>query len=236
MDQDRNPCSFRAENDAEIRTQRQKDKIDRLHAQSTHKEVAESLQNVMHNSSHKTLSKPAQTALAKGFNFAIALAHIPVESSVEAAIQKLDSDTSETIHQDVTAILRRAKPSKRNITRQEFLALKELQKDNYSSGKQRECNSYTGLDRLQQNANTALRLSLQGDTELSDNLPRKNEKESKRITNGSENTKTHFSKRKVITMPKNPQTRSTTKTHSELNRIANTSSSKILSYTVATIR
>ena len=44
---------FWAENDAEIRTQRQKDKIDRLHAQSTHNEVAGSLENVVHNLSHK---------------------------------------------------------------------------------------------------------------------------------------------------------------------------------------
>ena len=99
---------FRAENDAEIRTQWQKDKINRLHAKSTHKEAAGSLQNVVHNLSHKTLSEPAQTALAKGFNFAIAPARIPVESivcGIEADIQELDSDTSETICQDVTAIL-----------------------------------------------------------------------------------------------------------------------------------
>jgi hypothetical protein len=41
---------------------------------------------------------------------------------------------------------------------------------------------------------------------------------------------------KIYGLPKHPQARSTTETHSQLNRITKTSSSKIFSYRTATMR
>ncbi|KAK9707917.1 Bromodomain extra-terminal - transcription regulation [Popillia japonica] len=156
-------ATFRAENDTTIRTDRQKHKIENLrkkqHVRTDNKKLQvvhnlsdmtlrhkiENLRKkqhvrtdnkklqVVHNLSDMTLSKAAMDVLAKGFNFAISPAHIPVESvicGVESSIQGMNENTAEEIRQDVVAVLRKAKPPKRNISRDEYLALKDLRSNN----------------------------------------------------------------------------------------------------------
>ncbi|GLV46463.1 hypothetical protein CBL_20796 [Carabus blaptoides fortunei] len=84
---------------------------------------------VVYNLSDEALDKDTAEVLTKGFNFAVAPLRIPVEEivcSVESAIQKLEKDTAETIRQEVSRVLRRAKPPKKNISKEEYTALKKL--------------------------------------------------------------------------------------------------------------
>ncbi|KAK9722567.1 hypothetical protein QE152_g19605 [Popillia japonica] len=71
-------ATFRAENDTTIRTDRQKHKIENLRKKQHVRTDNKKLQ-VVHNLSDMTLSRAAMDVLAKGFNFAISPAHIPVD-------------------------------------------------------------------------------------------------------------------------------------------------------------
>jgi hypothetical protein len=67
--------------------------------------------------------------LEKGLNFAIPPHKIPIEyilCSIENSIKNLSDNVKEEIRQDCSVILRRVKPPKNKITKEEFLALKSL--------------------------------------------------------------------------------------------------------------
>lgn len=87
---------------------------------------------MVYNLSSHALSEDAINSLAKGFNFAIAPTRIPVESiicGVESAVSNLDTNSAEAIRQDVSQILRTARPPKRNLPYKEEQALKELRRN-----------------------------------------------------------------------------------------------------------
>ena len=68
-------------------------------------------------------------ALKKGLGFAIAPRHIPVEDiicSIEDAIKSLLDDIKYEIRQDVATSLRHAKPPKRNLKKDELVALRNI--------------------------------------------------------------------------------------------------------------
>jgi hypothetical protein len=71
------------------------------------------------------------SVLEKGLNFAVAPSTIPTEeiiSNIEETVSKLPNDTAELIRQETAAILRRSKPPKSNITKNERTALFQLKK------------------------------------------------------------------------------------------------------------
>ncbi|GLV34532.1 hypothetical protein CBL_07175 [Carabus blaptoides fortunei] len=101
----------------------------RIKPQSVTSEDNTSQPKVVYNISDEALDKDTTEVLTKGFNFAVAPLRIPVEEivcSVESAIQKLEKDTAETIRQEVSRVLRRAKSPKKNISKEEYTALKKL--------------------------------------------------------------------------------------------------------------
>ncbi|XP_055837264.1 uncharacterized protein LOC129905732 [Episyrphus balteatus] len=86
------------------------------------------------NLSSKELDESSISVLAKGMNFAPTPLNIPTESiigSVEECLRrnKIDRLTSETIRQDVSVLIRKAKPIKSNITKKEMNSLKKLSAD-----------------------------------------------------------------------------------------------------------
>ena len=96
-----------------------------------HKNPQPSLLNVK-NLSNKDLSQDTRSALAKGPNFAVAPRKIPKEqiiSQIESTIYWLPSEQVDNIRRQVTNILSKVKPSPPNITRQERLALQDLNRD-----------------------------------------------------------------------------------------------------------
>ncbi|XP_045534547.1 uncharacterized protein LOC123721120 [Papilio machaon] len=86
--------------------------------------------SVVNLSSH-ALSAEAQKVLSRGLNFAITPSRVPVESivsSVESCLMrnKVPGPDAECLRQDISALIRRHKSPKQNITRQEFQALMSL--------------------------------------------------------------------------------------------------------------
>ena len=70
--------------------------------------------------------------MSKGLNFALAHNNPPnVEfiSAIESACQKLTEQDTQELRLEVNTILRKAKPPKSNISREEKKALKELMED-----------------------------------------------------------------------------------------------------------
>ena len=82
--------------------------------------------------SSKALDQATERTLAKCFNFAITASQIPIENiicEIEKAITHLEPNTAKTLRQETSAILRKAKPPKKNISREEIQALHNLRKD-----------------------------------------------------------------------------------------------------------
>ncbi len=105
-------------------------KFDKLYTAPKKKEL--SSDKVIINLTDKQLDPPTISALKKGLNFAVAPNRIPTEkiiSGVEAAIRRIPTDTSEEIRQEIATIIRKSKLPKRNVTKQEIQALKELRSD-----------------------------------------------------------------------------------------------------------
>ena len=79
--------------------------------------------------SRAQLTEHDLSVLSKGFNFAIAPARIPTEEiicGVEASITYLNKNEAETVRQEVTRVLRTARPPKKNLSTEERQALKSL--------------------------------------------------------------------------------------------------------------
>ena len=117
-------AEFRSENDGLIKTDKQKAKILKLlnrQKPTLHKYQASPI--IVHNLSNKALDQATERALAKGFNFAITPSQIPIENiicEIEKAITHLEPNTAETLRQETSAILRKAKPPKKNIGKEEI--------------------------------------------------------------------------------------------------------------------
>ncbi|XP_072377911.1 uncharacterized protein [Diabrotica undecimpunctata] len=127
--------NFRSETDADLTKKKQIKKFEKLILQQRPKNkelpTTES-SNLVYNFSNLTLDEATNSVLSKGFNFAIAPTRIPIEniiSEVETTITKLPSETAEIIRQDVSQILRTAKPPKKNLTYEEKKALKNIQQN-----------------------------------------------------------------------------------------------------------
>ncbi|XP_065213372.1 uncharacterized protein LOC135840674 [Planococcus citri] len=89
-------------------------------------------QQTVHNLSDKPIATNALKALEKGLNFAIAPSYIPTEeiiTGVEATIRTLPEEEAEEIRQQTVHILKKSKPPKANLTKEEQTALKELTKN-----------------------------------------------------------------------------------------------------------
>ncbi|XP_018372103.1 PREDICTED: uncharacterized protein LOC108766985 [Trachymyrmex cornetzi] len=117
-----------AMNTLTLSSDRQKQKYTNL---VPHKKPQPSLLNVK-NLSNKVLSQDTISALAKGPNFAVAPRKVPKEgivSQIESTIYRLPSEQADNIRRQVTNILSKAKPPPPNITRQERLALQDLNRD-----------------------------------------------------------------------------------------------------------
>ncbi|XP_071438575.1 uncharacterized protein [Hetaerina americana] len=84
---------------------------------------------VLINLTNQTLSEDIASILTKGLNFAIAPKEIPKENiiiGVEDAVRKLPKHLANEIREDVSQILRKAKPPRPNITAAERKALEKL--------------------------------------------------------------------------------------------------------------
>ena len=82
-------------------------------------------------SSHQIDDATVNT-LKKGLGFAIAPRHIPVEDiicNIEDTIKSFPDNVKEEIRQDVATSLRRAKPLKRNLKKDELIALRNIHKN-----------------------------------------------------------------------------------------------------------
>ncbi|XP_072384331.1 uncharacterized protein [Diabrotica undecimpunctata] len=124
--------NFRTETNADLTKTKQIKKFERL---SLEQQPIETPQQdtckLVYNFSNFRLDEATKSVLSKGFNFAVAPARIPIENicEVESSITNIPSDTAETIRQDVSRILRTAKPPKRNLTHEEKEALNSLRKN-----------------------------------------------------------------------------------------------------------
>ncbi|XP_072401602.1 uncharacterized protein [Diabrotica undecimpunctata] len=125
--------NFRAETNADLTKTKQIKKFERLSLEQQPRETPQQdTCKLVYNFSNFTLDEATKSVLSKGFNFAVAPARIPIENiicEVESSITNIPSDTAETIRQDVSRILRTAKPPKRNITHEEKEALNSLRKN-----------------------------------------------------------------------------------------------------------
>ena len=84
------------------------------------------------NLSSKNFSPFVFYLLNKGLNFSLPPNKIPINDIIcinEFGIKDLPDNVKEVIRKDCVIVLRKAKPPKRNISKDEFLALKDL-KDN----------------------------------------------------------------------------------------------------------
>ncbi|GJQ79623.1 hypothetical protein Trydic_g16464 [Trypoxylus dichotomus] len=107
--------TFRAETDTEIRTERQKRKCARCITQQEPPTTSNTI-----------------TTRVKGFNFAVTPTKIPVEDivcGVESALHNVEEHAAEIIRQEVSVVIRKAKPPKRSISKDEYAALKDLRTD-----------------------------------------------------------------------------------------------------------
>ncbi|XP_072395251.1 uncharacterized protein [Diabrotica undecimpunctata] len=125
--------NFRAETNADLTKTKQIKKFERLSLEQHPRETPQQdTCKLVYNFSNFTLDEATKSVLSKGFNFAVAPARIPIENiicEVESSITNIPSDTAETIRQDVSRILRTAKPPKRNLTHEEKEALNSLRKN-----------------------------------------------------------------------------------------------------------
>ena len=77
---------------------------------------------------------PTRRLLEKGLNFSIAPKKISVEDiiyNIEESIRDLPENEAEEVRQYCVVTLRRAKPPKPNITKEESKALRELKKNDH---------------------------------------------------------------------------------------------------------
>ncbi|XP_046406345.1 uncharacterized protein LOC124171246 [Ischnura elegans] len=84
------------------------------------------------NLTERVLDDATTSVLSKGHNFAIAPRNLPMEriiTEVESAIRKLPKDDAAEIREDVSHILRTAKPPKQNLSAAEREALSKLKSD-----------------------------------------------------------------------------------------------------------
>ncbi|XP_022109743.1 uncharacterized protein LOC110989562 [Acanthaster planci] len=84
------------------------------------------------NLSARTLTTVETSLLGKGLNFAVTPDHVPameIVSSVETTLKRLDSETADLVRREVNATLRRARPPRSNINREQRIALKVLRQD-----------------------------------------------------------------------------------------------------------
>ena len=71
--------------------------------------------------------------MGKGLNFALAPKKIPVDDIIcdmEFRIRGLPNNIKDTIRQDCAVVLRKGKPPQRNLSNEEFFALKSLNQNN----------------------------------------------------------------------------------------------------------
>jgi hypothetical protein len=121
----------RAEDNATLITERQQKKYNGLQAKQVRQTTAHQLDptKVVHNLSDYPLDQATLSALAKGFNFAVAPSRVPTEdiiTGVESAVFSLPEKEAETLRQQTCEILRKARPPPRNISFDEIQALKAL--------------------------------------------------------------------------------------------------------------
>ena len=84
------------------------------------------------NLSSRTLSATEESLLGKGLNFAIAPDHVPaseIVAKVETAVKRLDPEAADLVRREVNATLRRARPPRSNISREQRVALRSLRED-----------------------------------------------------------------------------------------------------------
>ena len=111
-------------------TDRQKKKYNKL--EGTKEPRIMDTNKIVVNLSKYPLSDVAITALSKGNNFSVAPTKIPTEeiiNQVESSIRVLSQAEAEEIRSETCRILRKAKPLKSNITRNERQELKKLKEN-----------------------------------------------------------------------------------------------------------
>ena len=92
----------------------------------------EQLKKWVVNLSKYKLTKPQESVLAKGLNYAPTPDKIPVEDYIvatELACQKLPGNEAMVLRSEMAGVLRSAKPPKSNISREERKALNDLKKE-----------------------------------------------------------------------------------------------------------
>lgn len=120
----------RVDTNIELTTARQIKKFNSLcRAPPSSKTHTLDIDKVVHNLSNFPLDNATKSVLAKGFNFSVTPSKIPKEdiiTAVESSISKLPLDKAEIIRQETCHILRKAVQPKKNISLEEFKALKAL--------------------------------------------------------------------------------------------------------------
>ena len=89
-------------------------------------------QNWVKNLSSRPLTETEEEVLRKGLNFAIAPSSIPkneIAAGIESGIQHLPEEEKTRLRVQVCNVLRYAKPSKRNLSKEEWTALSTLRRD-----------------------------------------------------------------------------------------------------------
>ncbi|XP_018563496.1 uncharacterized protein LOC108905193 [Anoplophora glabripennis] len=130
-----NIAEFRAETDGELTRNKHKKKFERLQQEELPKKrntPGLNADKIVYNVSKMVLDEALKSVLSKGFNYAVTPTQIAVENiicGVEASIENMDTNIAETIQHDVSQIMRRAKPPKKNLTREETQDLRNLQKN-----------------------------------------------------------------------------------------------------------
>jgi competence protein ComGF len=86
-------------------------------------------EKIIYNLTDIQIDTHMETALSKGFNFAVTPSSVPKEDiicKVETALNHLEEDTAEIVRQEVARILRNAKPPTPNITPKEIKSLRNI--------------------------------------------------------------------------------------------------------------
>ena len=85
------------------------------------------------NLSKKEINEREKSILSKGLNFAVTPQQLPVEEFVAttelACLQMTDPTQAASLRSNVTRILKKTRRLRRNITKEEIIALEELKKN-----------------------------------------------------------------------------------------------------------
>jgi hypothetical protein len=121
-------AALKADNANRLARSRQESKLKKLLSQKENASNDMDAKKVVNLSSHE-LNQSELSVLNKGLNFAISPSSIPFDNlicCIEDSIKTLTDEDKDQVRQDCAVILRNSKPPKRNISKEERLAINNL--------------------------------------------------------------------------------------------------------------